>query len=57
MDKVDDYACDHSQQSCDTVIIIMSLKKVNEHDTIEHPWPRLVHTYAIRRTPFQIREE
>ncbi len=55
MDKVDDYASD---QSCDTVIICQDEpERVNEDDTIEDPWPRLVRTHAIRRAPFQIKEE
>jgi hypothetical protein len=58
MDKDNDYASDHSQQSCDTVIISQNEPErelENEHDTIE--LPPLVRTHAIRRIPFQIKEE
>ncbi len=60
--KDNDYASDHSQQSCDTVIISQdeperddTIELPNEHDTIE--FPPLVRTHAIRRIPFQIKEE
>lgn len=49
-----DYASDHSQQSCDTVIICQEPERVN--DTVELPWP-LVRTHAIRGRPFEIKEE